>query len=130
MAACRWPNCDEEELVQDRRVPRQISVGLGYCREHWVAYATAKSRRVPDRYVNEAGYVNVRHEGRIIAEHRVIMASILGRPLRRGESVHHRNGDRSDNRPENLELWIGPIRPGVRAVDLICPHCGKPYRES
>lgn len=35
---------------------------------------------------------------------RAVMASILGRPLRAGEHVHHRNEDRVDDRPENLEV--------------------------
>lgn len=86
------------------------------------------------RWIDSNGYVRVmldektdrqlfsmKQSDGYVLEHRLIMARKFGRPLRRNETVHHINGDREDNRPENLEIRQG--KHGKNTV-LRCGCCG------
>lgn len=54
-----------------------------------------------------------------IYEHREVMEKILGRTLLSNETIHHKNGDRQDNRPENLELFNSRHPKGQRVRDKL-----------
>lgn len=83
------------------------------------------------RFMDDGGYwrvwVDVGHPYADVAnasgyamEHRLVMSEQLGRPVTRDESVHHINGDRGDNRPDNLQLRSGKHGNGVRHQCLDC----------
>jgi hypothetical protein len=63
-------------------------------------------------YIDDKGYRRIRmphhhkaQQNGYVLEHVLVAERMLGRSLNPGEEVHHRNRDRADNRPENLEVF-------------------------
>lgn len=73
----------------------------------------------PEGHDNGQGYLRTSRGDDRIMMHRPVMEENLGRKLTKDENVHHVNGDRKDNRIENLELWVTKQPRGQRVVDKI-----------
>lgn len=129
LALCAW-HYDEHRLAgrlcSFTGCGRPLKVA-GLCRGHYRQRQLGRElqpiphRRAPgEGSINRLGYreITVAPNVRRL-EHRAVMEAILGRELAPHEHVHHRNGDRLDNRPENLELWNTGQPNGQRVADLL-----------
>jgi hypothetical protein len=138
----KWERWSQQPLFRTCKIPgcANFHQARGLCAPHYVAMTAAgrldefpqlrgqnqaRIRPIGHRQLDPDGYVTIKTAAGIRSEHRVVMEQMLGRPLLRSESVHHINGVRGDNRPENLELWhsLGKWKknqpPGQRVAELI-----------
>jgi len=117
---CKFDGCGRTKLV-----------AFGLCGTHYAQRRRGKELtpiqvaehvdRIIDndwRYSKD-GYVVKRGVNGNKYQHRIVMEEILGRPLLSHENVHHINGNRADNRPENLELWNTSQPKGQRVEDKV-----------
>lgn len=112
---CRVPGC----------ALKSASV-LGYCKRHLDRVQKTgepgpveRLTRRPGEGTIDRGYRYITVDGEQWPEHRVVMERMLGRRLSPHESVHHKNGVRSDNAPSNLELWSKSQPWGQRVEDKV-----------
>lgn len=101
--------------------------GAGLCITHYrrkqkfgdPGGAVLMRAKMGDGTITPDGYRKITVGGKLVYEHRAVMEVQLGRRLRKGEQIHHKDGDRLNNRSNNLELWSRYQPSGQRVSDKI-----------
>jgi hypothetical protein len=78
---------------------------------------------------SKARYVTIRVDGKKVYLHRWVMEQKLGRPLEYGEIVHHKDKNRLNNDPDNLELCTDQgAHMRHHHWEKTCGHMSEPYK--
>ena len=92
-------------------------LGRKLSEEHKKKLSLTHSKPIGTKKTAGGGYIQIKTENGWEMEHRVVMEKDIGRKLLPEETVHHRDGVRSNNALENLELWTRNHPIGVRFED-------------
>jgi hypothetical protein len=87
-------------------------------------------------YKHAEGYRRLVVDGKMVLEHRYVIEKHLGRKLEKSEVVHHINGNKEDNRIENLEI-LSPSQHAIEhgkhreptTIELTCPCCNSIFKK-
>jgi hypothetical protein len=116
-------DCGNKKVVVGASLRRGASQSCGCLRNELSSQRQRgenNSQWAGGKHIDKHGYARLYvGEQKYVGEHRIVMEEMLGRPLLPGETVHHKNGQRSDNREDNLELWITYQPKGQRPADLV-----------
>lgn len=97
----------------------------GYCSNHYQIekrngnIVFRKRQSNGHGHVDTHGYKKISKHGVQVREHRWVIENLIGRRLLSTESIHHKNGNKLDNRVENLEIWSTSQPYGQRVEDKV-----------
>ena len=113
----RWKYYSEEERKEKTKHLKPIKKRQ-FVKDKVYGWKGGKTRK-KDGYILVRGYghPNTMSNGYVF-EHRLIASQKLGRPLEKFEHVHHLNGIKDDNRPENLEIINGSTHNLITRLQL------------
>lgn len=125
---------EANKLLKKNRIKKKIckkcniepATNASFCKSCFLQGRKEREElRIGKVWISTDGYERIYdEEGKIQLHHRYIIERAIGRRLLRTEKVMWKNGDRTDNRIENLLLSTD------QAIDfssIVCPHCNEPY---